>query len=59
MIKAPVDLQELQRRISLKAKSERSWRFWGLYVHVCKPEVLAQAYRLSKDELGSGVNIGY
>src|SRR6266581_1732676 len=48
MRKAPVDLQELQRRICLKAKSERSWRFWGLYVHVCKPEVLAQAYRLSK-----------
>jgi RNA-directed DNA polymerase len=53
MRKAPIDLQELQRRISLKAKSERSWRFWGLYVHVCKPEVLAQAYRLSKVNHGA------
>jgi len=53
MIKAPIDLQELQRKIGLKAKSERSWRFWGLYVHVCKPEVLAQACRLSKVNHGA------
>jgi len=53
MRKAPIDLQELQRRICLKAKSDRSWRFWGLYVHACKPEVLAQAYRLSKVNHGA------
>ncbi len=36
MIKAPDDLQELRRKIYAKAKAEPSWRFWGLYVHVCK-----------------------
>lgn len=29
MIKAPVNLQELRRRIYAKAKAEPSWRFWG------------------------------
>ena len=38
MIKASIDLQDLRRRIYVKAKAEPSWRFWGLYVHVCKEE---------------------
>ncbi len=29
MIKAPMDLQDLRRRIYAKAKAEPSWRFWG------------------------------
>jgi hypothetical protein len=33
-------LQDLRRRIYVKAKAEPSWRFWGLYVHVCKMETL-------------------
>jgi RNA-directed DNA polymerase len=32
MTKAPIDLQELRRKIYAKAKSETSWRFWGLFV---------------------------
>ena len=35
MTKAPIDLQDLRRRLSDKAKAEPAWRFWGLYVHVC------------------------
>ena len=35
MTTAPMSLQDLQRRIDVKAKAEPSWRFWGLYVHVC------------------------
>src|SRR5215469_7008766 len=46
MIKAPISLQDLRRRIYRKAKTEPAWRFWGLYVHVCKLEVLREAYRL-------------
>ncbi len=53
MIKAPVDLQDLRRRIYVKAKAEPSWRFWGLYVHVCKMETLYEAYRLAKDNNGA------
>jgi hypothetical protein len=32
---------------SVKAKAEPSWRFWGLYVHVCKLETLREAYALA------------
>src|SRR5947208_15584684 len=53
MIKAPVDLQDLRRRIYVKAKAEPSWRFWGLYVHVCKRETLYEAYRLAKKNNGA------
>ena len=48
MIKAPINLQDLRRRLYVKAKAEPSWRFWGLYVHVCKQETLLEAYRLAK-----------
>ena len=44
MIKPPIDLQDLRRRIYVKAKAEPSWRFWGLYVHVCKMDTLREAY---------------
>ena len=36
MIKTPIDLQDLRRKIYTKAKADTAWRFWGLYVHVCK-----------------------
>jgi hypothetical protein len=29
MIKAPIGLQDLRRRIYAKAKAEPSWRFWN------------------------------
>ncbi len=53
MIKAPIGLQDLRRRIYAKAKAERSWRFWGLYVHVCKQKTLQEAYRLAKANNGA------
>jgi RNA-directed DNA polymerase len=53
MIKAPSSLQDLQRRIYTKAKAEPSWRFWGLYVHVCKLDTLREAYRLAKANNGA------
>jgi RNA-directed DNA polymerase len=46
MTKAPIELQELRRRIYVKAKAKPFWRFWGLYVHVCKTAVLRAASRL-------------
>ena len=53
MIKASISLQELRRKIYLKAKSDKTWRFWGLYVHVCKMETLRQAYKLAKKNSGA------
>jgi len=51
--KPSIDLQELRRRIYAKAKAEPSWRFWGLYVHVCKLETLRLAYALAKRNNGA------
>jgi RNA-directed DNA polymerase len=53
MTKAPIDLQDLRRRIYVKAKAESSWRFWGLYVHICKLETLREAYSLAKKNHGA------
>ena len=48
MTKTPVSLQDLRRSLYVKAKAEKAWRFWGLYVHVCKMETLYEAYRMAK-----------
>ena len=53
MIKPSVDLQELRRRIYRKAKADKTWRFWGLYVHVCKIEILRVAYQEAKANDGA------
>jgi len=53
MTKASIDLQDLRRRLYVKAKTEPSWRFWGLYVHVCKRETLRTAYGLAKRNNGA------
>jgi RNA-directed DNA polymerase len=52
-IKASVSLQELRRKIYIKAKADRQWRFWGLYCHLTRPEVLQEAYRLAKANKGA------
>jgi hypothetical protein len=36
----------------VKAKADKSWRFWGLYVHVCKMETLREAYELAEENDG-------
>ena len=53
MTKASINLQELRRKIYRKAKTEKHWRFWGLYCHICKKEVLEEAYRLAKANDGA------
>ena len=53
MTKASIDLQDLRRRLYVKAKAEPSWRFWGLYVHVCKMETLRAAYDMAKANDGA------
>ena len=53
MTKASINLQDLRRRLYVKAKAETSWRFWGLYVHICKMGTLRQAYALAKENDGA------
>ena len=53
MTTASIDLQDLRRRLYVKAKAKPSWRFWGLYVHVCKIETLRAAYELAKQNDGA------
>src|SRR5262249_3587741 len=53
MIKTPIKLQDLRRKIYTKAKADTAWRFWGLYVHVCKLETLSEAYLLAKKNNGA------
>lgn len=53
MTKTSITLQELRRKIYVRAKAEKSHRFWGLYVHVCKGSTLEEAYRLVKINNGA------
>ena len=53
MTRTPISPQDLRRRIYAKAKTEPSWRFWGLYVHVCKLVTLREAYALAKANNGA------
>jgi RNA-directed DNA polymerase len=53
MTKTPIELQDLRKRIYSKAKAEPAWRFWGLYVHVCKAETLHAAYAMAKANNGA------
>ena len=53
MTTAPISLQDLQRRLYVKAKAEKDWRFWGLYVHVSKLETLRAAYAMAKHNDGA------
>jgi RNA-directed DNA polymerase len=53
MTTAPISLQDLRRRLYVKAKAEKDWQFWGLYVHVAKLETLHAAYTLAKQDNGA------
>jgi RNA-directed DNA polymerase len=53
MTTTPGSLQDLRRKIYAKAKAEAHWRFWGLYVHVCKRETLRAAYAMAKANEGA------
>ncbi len=53
MIKESIGLQDLRRKIYLKAKSDKTCRFWGLYVHICKLDTLHEAYHMAKRNNGA------
>ena len=49
----PEKIQKLQRKLCLKAKRESTYRFYALYDKVCRPDVLAHAYALSRSNGGA------
>jgi RNA-directed DNA polymerase len=53
MTETPISLQDLSKRIYDKAKIDKTWRFWGLYVHVCKSETLHVSYAMAKKNDGA------
>jgi RNA-directed DNA polymerase len=53
MIKATINLQDLRRKIYIKAKADKAWKFWGIYVHICKTETLHASYKLAKQNNGA------
>jgi RNA-directed DNA polymerase len=53
MTKAPISVQDLRRSLYVKAKAEPTWRFWGLYVHVCKMDTLREAYQMARSNDGA------
>ncbi len=53
MTKTSINLQDLRTKIYTKAKADKAWRFWGLYVHVHKLETIQIAYILAKKNNGA------
>ncbi len=53
MTTTSIGVQELRKRIGAKAKADPHHRFWGLYTHVWKLDVLREAYRLAKNSHGA------
>ena len=53
MTTTSIGVQELRKRIGEKAKADPRYRFWGLYTHVWKLDVLGEAYRLAKKNNGA------
>jgi RNA-directed DNA polymerase len=48
-----ISVQDLRERIGDKAKADPRHRFWGMYVHLCRVDVLREAYRLAKKNDGA------
>jgi RNA-directed DNA polymerase len=53
MTNTSIGVQDLRMRIGVKAKAEPQHRFWGLYTHVWKLDVLREAYQLARKNHGA------
>lgn len=53
MTKTSIGVQDLRRRIAIQAKADGQKRFWGLYTHVWKLDVLEAGWRMAKANRGA------
>lgn len=53
MLKTPVKIRELQRKLYQKAKQEKEYRFYLLYDKAYRMDILIHAYRLVKSNKGA------
>jgi hypothetical protein len=58
MTHEPISLQDLRGRICYKAKADKTWRFWELYVHPGKTETLNTPYKLARENDGAAGGYG-
>ena len=58
MTKPTISLQELRAKIGHRAKSAPAHRFWGMHVHLVKPDTLEAAYLEAKRNGGAPGNDG-
>jgi RNA-directed DNA polymerase len=55
-LKTPVKIRTFQRKLYLKAKAERDYRFYLLYDKIYREDILRHAYRLAKAK-GGGAGV--
>jgi len=52
-LETPDRIRSLQRKLYCKAKAEPAFRFYILYDKICREDILAHAYALSRDNAGA------
>ena len=52
-LETPEKIRSLQRKLYVKAKAEPGFRFYVLYDKICREDILAHAYALSRANAGA------